>query len=205
MQILTFTGGIFDTNGFYLEDSGLLIDAPEGIADWLSARGKKVTALLLTHGHIDHIQDAAQIQKEHGCDIFYHADGHKMVTERDFFRTFGFGFEIEPISGGTTLEETPNWTCGGHEFQVLLVPGHCPGSLCFLEKKERILFGGDVLFAGSIGRTDFEGGDLPTLIRSIALLMAELPGDTVVLSGHGPPTTLDRERATNPFLTELRS
>jgi len=200
MQILTFTGGIFDTNGFYLEDSGLLIDAPEGIADWLSARGKKVTALLLTHGHIDHIQDAAQIQKEHGCDIFYHADGHKMVTERDFFRTFGFGFEIEPISGGTTLEETPSWTCGGHEFQVLLVPGHCPGSLCFLEKKERILFGGDVLFAGGVGRWDLPGGDRDLLFSGIKTKLFPLGDDVKVLPGHGPATTIGRERMTNPYL-----
>jgi glyoxylase-like metal-dependent hydrolase (beta-lactamase superfamily II) len=202
MQILTFTGGIFDTNGFYLEDSGLLIDAPQGIANWLAKQGKKVTALLLTHGHIDHIQDAAQLQREHGCAIFYHADGLKMLTERDFFKSFGFGLEVDPITPGTLLDETPSWTCGGHEFEVLLVPGHCPGSLCFLEKKERTLFGGDVLFAGGVGRWDLPGGDRDLLFTGIKTKLFPLGDDVKVLPGHGPATTIGHEQKTNPYLVD---
>ena len=98
------------------------------------------------------------------------------------------------------IEQTSNRTFLGADFQVLEVPGHCPGSLCFLSHENRLLIGGDVLFAGSIGRGDLPGGDIELLIDGITEKLFPLGDDVTVLSGHGPPTTIGRERLTNPFL-----
>lgn len=200
MTIDTFTGGIFDTNCFYLPESGLLIDAPQEAARWLKESGHRVRTLLLTHGHIDHVWDAAAIQREHQCQVACHPETLPMITERDFFRQFGFGWEIDPVKAELLLEETPAHTIEGVEFQILLVPGHCPGSLCFLEKTTRILFGGDVLFAGGIGRSDLPGGDHDLLIDGIMNKLLPLGDDVRVLPGHGPATTIGIERQTNGYL-----
>jgi glyoxylase-like metal-dependent hydrolase (beta-lactamase superfamily II) len=202
MQLDSFTGGIFDTNCFFLFDSGILIDAPQETADWLTRKGYRVSTLLLTHGHIDHVWDAARIQKEHGCRVGYHAETEQMVTERDFFRNFGYAWDIEPIAPGFHIEESASVNIEGVDFQVLLVPGHCPGSLCFLEKKEQVLFGGDVLFASGVGRWDLPGGDGPLLFRGIKEKVFPLGDDVTVLPGHGPATKIGIERETNPYVGE---
>src|SRR5260221_7071779 len=121
MQLDSFTGGIFDTNCFFVFDHGILIDAPQDAAEWLKQKGYRVSTLLLTHGHIDHVWDAARIQKEHGCRVGYHAETEEMVTQRDFFKNFGFGWEIEPITPGFHIEESDSVTIERVEFQVLLV------------------------------------------------------------------------------------
>jgi glyoxylase-like metal-dependent hydrolase (beta-lactamase superfamily II) len=200
MRIRTYTGGIYDTNSYFIEAHGVLIDAPQGAAAWLEAEGKKVALLLLTHGHIDHVWDAAQVQREHGCQVGYHRDGVPMLTQPDFFKQFGFGWDIAPVRADMLLDETSSHNLGGIDFQILHVPGHCPGSLCFFEKKERLLFGGDVLFAGAIGRFDLPGGDGELLISGIKNKLLPLGDDVKVLPGHGPATTIGHERATNPFL-----
>ena len=123
-----------------------------------------------------------------------------MISDRDFFRSFGFALEIEPVEPDFLIEETPNRNFAGTDFDVLEVPGHCPGSLCFFSPKDRLLIGGDVLFAGSIGRGDLPGGDIDLLIDGISQKLFPLGDDVTVLSGHGPPTTIGRERLTNPFL-----
>jgi glyoxylase-like metal-dependent hydrolase (beta-lactamase superfamily II) len=202
MQLDSFTGGIFDTNCFFLLNHGILIDAPQNGADWLQEKGYKVSTLLLTHGHIDHVWDAARIQKEHECVVGYHADTEQMVTQRDFFKNYGFGWEIEPISPGVHIEESASMRIEGREFQVLLVPGHCPGSLCFLDKEAGLLYGGDTLFAGGVGRWDLPGGDGPLLIRMIREKLFALDDNVTVLPGHGPATKIGIERETNPYVGE---
>lgn len=202
MQLDTFTGGIFDTNCFFLPDCGILVDAPQGAADWLKELGYRVSTLLLTHGHIDHVWDAARIQAEHECLVGYHVDTEPMVTQRNFFKEFGFGWEIEPISPGFHIDEADSVVIEGREFQVLLVPGHCPGSLCFLDKEDGVLFGGDVLFAGGVGRWDLPGGDGPLLFRGIKEKVFALDDDVTVLPGHGPATKVGIERQTNPYVGE---
>ena len=202
MNLQQFTGGLFDTNCFFLPDAGILIDAPQGAAGWLAEKGWRVATLLLTHGHIDHVWDAARIQREHQCRVGYHVDGEPMVTVRDFFKSFGYGWEIEPITPGFHIEESDSFVVNGVDFRVLLVPGHCPGSLCFLEKKERILFGGDVLFAGGVGRWDLPGGDGDLLFSGIRSKVFPLGDDITVLPGHGPDTKIGIERKTNPYVGE---
>ena len=202
MQIDIFTGGLFDTNCFFMPAHGILIDAPQTTAAWLKKSGHRVRTLLLTHAHIDHVWDAAAIHREHGCKVGYHADGLEMLTEPGFFKRFDMNWEIEPVPADFLIEETPSLAVEGFEFQVLLVPGHCPGSLCFFDKKERILFGGDVLFAGSIGRTDLPGGDHALLLRGIREKLWPLGDEVRVLPGHGPETTIGIEKRTNPFVGE---
>jgi len=203
MRIHTHTGGIFDTNCFFLEEHGILVDAPEGASGWLTAKGFKATLLLLTHGHIDHMQDAARLKREHGCQIACHADTVPMLTDRNFFKRFGFELEVEPVQPDVLIGETPSQNFNGLDFQILFVPGHCPGSLCFFDRQRRVLFGGDVLFSGSIGRTDLPGGDYDLLISGIRNKIVPLGDDVTILSGHGPSTKIGIERQTNQFLVGM--
>ena len=202
MQIDSFTGGPFETNCFFISTpgGGLLVDAPEGCSEWLQRRGHKVTTLVLTHGHIDHVVDAAQIKTTHGCRVGYHRDGLQMLTEPGFFRRIGFPWDLDTVEPDFLIDETDSLPLEGIDFQVLHVPGHCPGSLCFFAKQARITFGGDVLFAGGIGRWDLPGGDRDLLLTGIVQKLLPLGDDVRVLPGHGPATTLGRERASNPFL-----
>lgn len=209
-DIKTYTGGFFQTNAYLLPTPGggwLLIDAPEGSAAWLRSRGidgkagsPKLNALLLTHAHIDHIHDAAEIVREHGCALYYHADGVPLLADRMAYRRFGLSIDFEPVTGGEQITESPARDFAGLSFEVLLVPGHCPGSLCFYDRPGGLLFAGDVLFAGSVGRTDLPGGDSDLLMRGIHEKLLPLDDATVVLPGHGPTTTIGVERRTNPYV-----
>jgi len=199
MELDVFTGGIFDTNCYFLFEPGILIDAPQDAAAWLGRQGYRVKTLLLTHGHIDHVWDAAQIQQEHGCQVGYHPDTVPLVTEPGFFKRYGFNWEIEPVAADFFTDEDASLRVEGVDFQVLHVPGHCPGSVCFLDRAKNGLFAGDVLFAGSIGRTDLPGGDHDLLIRGIQEKLWPLADEITVYPGHGPATKIGRERTTNPY------
>jgi glyoxylase-like metal-dependent hydrolase (beta-lactamase superfamily II) len=123
-----------------------------------------------------------------------------MVSDSSFFKRYGLAWEVEPISPGVEVVAMESWREGGVEFQILEVPGHCPGSLCFFEKSERVLFGGDVLFAGGVGRWDLPGGDRDLLLGGIREKLLTLGDDVRVFPGHGPETTIGDERASNPYL-----
>ena len=198
----TYTGGLFETNCYLLEAPGgpILFDAPEGVCDWLQTRQTGLKLLILTHGHIDHVQDVARIKAAFHCPIGCHADTAPMISDREFFRKFGFGFEIEPTKPDFLIEETPERDFLGLKMQVLDVPGHCPGSLCFFDRASDLIIGGDVLFAGGVGRWDLPGGDAELLFRGIKSKLLPLGDEVTVLSGHGPPTKIGTERRTNPFL-----
>lgn len=200
----SFTGGLFDTNCFYLAapKGNILIDAPAGALDWLREKGYSIDLLLITHGHIDHTIDAAKIHRAFNCPVGYHSDGEGMLTDPEFFVRFGFGLQSEPLDeGGFHIQETDETVFLGRKFQVLLVPGHCPGSLCFFDPAQRWLFGGDVLFAGAVGRWDLPGGDRDLLLRGIQQKILPLGDDVKVFAGHGPATTVGIERKTNPYIS----
>jgi glyoxylase-like metal-dependent hydrolase (beta-lactamase superfamily II) len=205
MQIDTFTGGPFETNCFWLPTTqgGILVDAPEGALDWLNARGARVSTLLLTHAHLDHATDAAKIKAAHGCRVGFHQGGAEMLSDPSIFRRWGFPWDLEPVTADFLIEETASLPLEGIDFQVFHVPGHCPGSLCFFAKEARVLFVGDVLFAGGIGRWDLPGGGRQLLVSGIVDKLLPLGDDVRVLSGHGPATTLGTERAHNPFLAGM--
>ena len=202
LHFQTFIGGIFDTNGYLIQTSGgnILIDAPTGSLDWIRQLGVRIDLLLITHGHIDHFDDAAKIKRMSGCQVAFHKDGIPLMTDPDFYKKMGFSLGAEPVQADFLVQESPQSDFCGVPFRVLLVPGHCPGSLCFYSADHGVLFGGDVLFAGSVGRTDIPGGDHQLLIRGIREKLFVLPGDTVVLPGHGPQTTVAKERNSNPFV-----
>jgi len=201
MQLETFTGGIFETNCFYLPESRILVDAPQEAAAWLERNGHRVELLLLTHGHIDHVLDAALIQKTHGCRVAYHPETEPMVTDPAFFTRLGFGWKVEPITPDIHLSETLERKFQGLTFQILETPGHCPGSLCFHLREHHLLFGGDVLFAGGVGRWDLPGGNRDILFKAIREKLYTLPAETTVLPGHGPATKIGVESSTNPYVS----
>ena len=145
----------------------ILFDAPQGACEWMRSLEVEPKLLLLTHGHIDHVQDVARIKRQFGCPIGCHPLTAPMISDREFFRNFGFELEIEPVEPDFPIEETSKRNFLGVDFQVLDVPGHCPGSLCFFLRNDKLLIGGDVLFAESIGRGDLPGGDIDLLIAGI--------------------------------------
>lgn len=202
MNYKQFCGGIFETNCYLLEapQGWILFDAPQGSCEWLKSLGVDLKLLLLTHGHIDHVQDVARIKQHFDCPIGCHPLTAPMISDREFFRSFGFELEIEPAKPDFLIEETPSRDFLGIEFQVLEVPGHCPGSLCFFLAKDQLLVGGDVLFAGSIGRGDLPGGDIDLLVQGIRRKLFPLGDPVIVLPGHGPATEIGIERRTNPFV-----
>jgi hydroxyacylglutathione hydrolase len=168
-------------------------DQPELVQSQLEGRGWKAAGVLVTHGHIDHLGGVAAVARDAGADVWMPA------AEADLLREFP-GAPHSPehlLEGGETVR------LAGIDFAVTMVPGHSPASVAY--GTDGHLFVGDVLFAGSIGRTDLAGGDLQTLLQSIATLMAAYPPETIVLPGHGPVTTLAEERDRNPFLGPLRT
>lgn len=163
-------------------------------------------ALLVTHGHIDHagggaVAAAFDIEASlHPDDEFLALDPGAQIrmlfggADPETVRQFEFPSKYQPLQGGDSLD------IAGLRLDVLHTPGHTPGHCCFLLEAEGVLFSGDQLFAGSIGRTDLPGGDYDTLMESMAKKVLTLPDDTDVLPGHGPTTTIGRERRVNPFL-----
>ncbi|MDQ2866951.1 MAG: MBL fold metallo-hydrolase [Verrucomicrobiota bacterium] len=202
MQYREFCGGGVETNCFLLDAPGgsILFDAPDGSCAWLEQINIAPKLLLLTHGHFDHVPDVAKIKRRFGCEIGCHAETVPMITDPAFFRSFGFGLEIESCAPDFLIVESPGREFLGETFQVLEVPGHCPGSLCFLSRSRRLLIGGDVLFSGGVGRWDLPGGDGKLLFDGIREKIYPLGDETTVLSGHGPATTIGHERTSNPFV-----
>ena len=164
-----------------------------------SGRGIELRLLLLTHGHIDHIQDVAKIKRRFGCPVGVHPGSAPMLSDREFFRDFGFQFEIEPVTPDLLIEATLSRDFLGMNFEVLEVPGHCPGSLCFFSRANELLIGGDVLFAGGVGRWDLPGGDGDLLFAGIREKLYPLGDNVTVLPGHGPPTSIGAERSVESF------
>lgn len=204
MQYETFCGGIYETNCYLVAapEGLILFDAPDGACAWLEKKGVDLRMLLLTHGHFDHIPDVSKIKERFNCQVGCHAATVPTISEPEFFRSFGFQLEVDPVQPDFLIEETASRTFLGLEFQVLDVPGHCPGSLCFYSRKDEILIGGDVLFAGGVGRWDLPGGDVDLLFDGIRKKLFPLGDNVTVLPGHGPPTKIGTERRTNPFLAE---
>jgi hydroxyacylglutathione hydrolase len=187
-------------------DRAIIVDPGEeadrllaAVADW----GVTVEAILLTHCHFDHIGAVAPVARATGAPVY--CPELEVPVLADIMRYVpwpGFGpYESydadETVSGGERLE------LAGLAIDVLFVPGHSPGHVAYSIPAEQAVLSGDVLFQGSIGRTDLPGGDHATLLRSIGTLLDALPDETTVLPGHMGSTTLGAERATNPFLHEL--
>ena len=167
----------------------------------LAKLGARCTGILVTHGHWDHLVGVADLAEGVGAPV-YMAEGERELLE-DPGRFTPPTISLRPHTPDVLLAGGESIDVAGIEFEVLSVPGHSPAHLAF--HADGCLFSGDVLFAGSVGRTDLPGADWDTLLASIRSLVDTLPPDTVVYPGHGPATTLGEELARNPFLAELRA
>jgi hydroxyacylglutathione hydrolase len=186
-------------------------DAQRGIEELLDRYRLKPIAVLLTHGHVDHIWSVAPVCGAKGIPAYIHPDDREMLADpakgmslmakQQFLggMTFSEPDDVKPLADGEIVP------VAGLDFRVGHTPGHTPGSVTFRSQEEDLdaLFTGDLLFAGSIGRTDLPGGDHETILKSLARTLT-LPDSTVVLPGHGPTTTIGDERNTNPFLTGMK-
>ena len=203
LKISSFTGGIAQTNGWLVQTphGSIAVDAPEGFADWLDSQKARVSTLLLTHQHFDHVQDAARIQRDHGAKIFAHAAFSRELTlEALFSFATGTRFEIQPFIVDELLEGKSHIETSGLRWKLAHIPGHSPDSTVFISEENLVCFCGDVIFQDSIGRCDFPGGDMEMLVRGIETKLMPLPDEMVLYPGHGYETTIGRERAENPYL-----
>jgi glyoxylase-like metal-dependent hydrolase (beta-lactamase superfamily II) len=201
----------FFKNGFVVgcEDTreAVVIDPGDEVGELLAAVNRHrltVKYILLTHAHIDHITGVGAAKRALDAPVGLHQDDlflYKAITQQGQM----LGVRAEPQPGIDFFYDSPGpWRFGKYGAWVHHTPGHCPGGVCLAigreDKSERILFVGDTLFAGSIGRVDLPGGDLATLLNSIRNVLFAFPDDTVVYPGHGERTTIGIEKRTNPFL-----
>ena len=203
MKIVGIPMGTIGTNCYIIsDDSGTaaIIDCdgdPTPLFEYVAENSLTPTHILLTHGHYDHIGAVAEVKEKYGCMVYGGKEEMPVFTDArvNCSSMVGVPILVYPdvtVSDGDTIQ------VGGLSFQVLLTPGHTIGSLCFIAEDN--LFSGDTLFQGSCGRTDLPTGDTPAMLSSLQRLAA-LPGNYNVFSGHGPATTLDIERAYNPYIS----
>lgn len=197
-----FTGGALETNSYLIEcpEGNILVDAPEGAAE--AFRNTPISLLVLTHGHFDHVWDAASVARLHGCPVAMHRITEEMLADRGLLKRFGLDLEVEPVEASRLLNEEKRVDFLGRAFDLYEVPGHCPGSICLHDITSERLYGGDVLFAGGVGRWDLPGGDKDLLLAGIRGKLLPLPSKTIVHPGHGPATSIGHEMKTNPYLQD---
>jgi len=206
LEVVSLPNGRFVQNCYLVADRGtdeaVMIDPGEEPAMFLAeldTRGWSLQAIWLTHAHVDHIMGVGAVRHATGAPIHLHPLDRPIY---DALPEFGqwIGMQLDPPPPpGAELKAGQVLRVGGTEFEVRFTPGHSPGSVSFVGGGR--VFSGDVLFNGSIGRTDLPGGDFATLMASIQTQLLPLPDSTIVHSGHGADTTIGVERVTNPFLT----
>lgn len=199
-------------NGRFIENCYLIVDEARGecaivdpgedaglILHQIAGSGARPVAIWLTHAHLDHVMGVARVKVETGVPVYLHP-ADRPLYDAVPAQAAAFGVRADPLPPPDRAWAHGDVArVGSLEFAVRHTPGHSPGSVTFVG--QGVALGGDVLFAGSIGRTDLPGGDSETLIGSIERELLSLPDDTIVHSGHGPDTTVGHERRTNPFLT----
>ena len=210
MEVKVFPGGGFGENAYLVWRPGardaVAVDPGAGttdLLDFLSSSDLTVRAILLTHAHLDHVDGVASLKRATGAPVYLHpaALPHYQSVE---LQAAAFGMELAPppppdeeLVGGQTLR------FGSLEFEVRDAPGHAPGHVVLYSPADALAFVGDVVFSGSIGRTDLPGGDFRLLMTSIRSAVLSLPDETRLFPGHGPDTTVGHERRYNPFIAPV--
>ncbi len=199
MQIKRIPAGVYAANCFILMDEDTketaVIDPGGDSEDLIKAVNEmdaKVKYILLTHGHTDHTGAAVQLQEEYNVPIYISEKDYRMMENGEYI----YGDVIGKVD--KFLNEGDTFKIGSIEIKCIHTPGHTPGGICFMV--EDVVFTGDTLFAGSIGRTDLAGGDFDAIISNIKNKLMILPDNITVLPGHGPQSSIGRERVHNPFL-----
>jgi hydroxyacylglutathione hydrolase len=206
LEIVPIPNGQFAENCYLVFEPGhadtVLVDPgeePELFLAEADRLGRTITAIWITHAHVDHISGVRAVHEATGAPVHLHPDDRPLYENLPQ-QGLWFGLRLPaPPAPEVALTHGQRLGIGGTELEVRHVPGHSPGHVCFVGAG--FVLGGDVLFQGSIGRTDLPGGDYPTLIAGIRRELLTLPDSTVVHPGHGPSTTIGEERRTNPFLT----
>lgn len=210
MIVEMLTVGPFQENCFIVGDEasgeGALIDPGDEaarIALAVEQTNLEIGQIIVTHAHIDHVGAVAALVDEYACPVLMHEEAEamlKVLPQQAMMMGMRFG-KLPKVDRHVTGDEVLE--VGALRLRSLYTPGHAPGHLAFLVEGEDVVFSGDALFAGSVGRVDLPGGSMEVLMQSISERLLVLPDDTRVLSGHGPETTVGRERMTNPFLRGL--
>lgn len=199
--------GPFEVNCYIFGDKKtkeiLVIDPGDDfplIWDRISESEYQVKGIVLTHGHADHIGAVTELKNKTLAPIYIHPEDKDMLPDPKLNRSIYFGFSVTSPPADKILKEGDMLQIGELNLKVIHTPGHTPGGICL--EYDKILFTGDTLFAGSIGRTDFPGSSFQTLINSIKKKILTLPDEITIYPGHGPSSTIGEERVNNPFLQE---
>ena len=211
MKIKSFTFNPFQENTYIIYDKTkecLIVDPgcyteeeKNILKEFITKQKLTPTKLINTHCHIDHILGNKFVHQQWGVPLYIHkADLPLLENAKKISEMYGFeSYDDSPLPQHY-LEEHNIITCGKSSFNILFTPGHAPGHICLLNKKNNIIISGDVIFKNSIGRTDLPGGDHNTLMNSIMKKIFPLPNETQIFCGHGPITNLGSEKKYNPFL-----
>lgn len=206
MKVEKFVTGIISTNCYLAVNEETrqtaVIDpaaCPSYLMGHIKSEGLKIEAVLLTHGHFDHIMGLDGFLKEYDVPVYLHRDDEQLIKDPGLNQsgvyTSGYTF-----GSATYIEDNETLKTAGFEFKVLHTPGHTPGGVCYYAEAEKVLFSGDTLFQCSVGRTDFPLGSMSDLVRGIREKLMVLPDDVLVYPGHMGETTIGYEKSHNPFL-----
>lgn len=206
MKIERFVMGMVSTNCYLIineETKETVIvdpaDCPQRFTDHIAEEGLKIVAVILTHGHYDHIMGIPELLKHYPVPVYACQEEKQVLTDpRANLSAMSGGSYV--YDGATYVKDGQVLELAGCQFKVMHTPGHTPGGCCYYIESEKILLSGDTLFCGSVGRTDFPGGSMSDLVRGIKEKLMVLPDDVQVLPGHMDLSTIGFERANNPFL-----